>query len=121
MFFFSSRRRRTRKRNVTGVQTCALPILAGLRVRHVRLAGRLVEGEYVCRADDVAQAAADAALGNDLDVRGLHAQEEFLHVGPPQRRPTGHVVADVGRKQEHPRSEERRGGKEGRSRWAAYR
>src|ERR1043166_2474228 len=27
LFFFSSRRRHTRFRNVTGVQTCALPIL----------------------------------------------------------------------------------------------
>src|ERR1051325_7952631 len=30
-FFFSSRRRHTRLRTVTGVQTCALPIMDGLR------------------------------------------------------------------------------------------
>src|SRR3546814_7033665 len=34
LFFFSSRRRHTRCALVTGVQTCALPISIGLRVRN---------------------------------------------------------------------------------------
>src|SRR3546814_3649339 len=42
-FFFSSRRRHTRCALVTGVQTCALPILRELRVG--RSEGRLVEVE----------------------------------------------------------------------------
>ena len=33
-FFYSSRRRHTRYISVTGVQTCALPILAGKVARH---------------------------------------------------------------------------------------
>ena len=35
-FFFSSRRRHTRCADVTGVQTCALPILTELRVSDLR-------------------------------------------------------------------------------------
>src|SRR3546814_9636919 len=35
-FFFSSRRRHTRCALVTGVQTCALPILCRFRVRSIR-------------------------------------------------------------------------------------
>src|SRR3546814_9238241 len=34
-FFFSSRRRHTRCALVTGVQTCALPILIGLEILHI--------------------------------------------------------------------------------------
>src|SRR3546814_1108191 len=37
MFFFSSRRRHTRCALVTGVQTCALPILKRHKNRHFRL------------------------------------------------------------------------------------
>src|SRR3546814_7947068 len=46
-FFFSSRRRHTRCALVTGVQTCALPILTG----RPRLAPALVEVRLRCRTD----------------------------------------------------------------------
>src|SRR3546814_4876326 len=44
VFFFSSRRRHTRCALVTGVQTCALPILAVARERHF---GRAAEACFV--------------------------------------------------------------------------
>src|SRR6188474_636175 len=39
VFFFSSRRRHTRCRYVTGVQTCALPILSGTLLPRPNLSG----------------------------------------------------------------------------------
>src|SRR6056297_1587312 len=42
LFFFSSRRRHTRFSGVTGVQTCALPIM----IRHTRFSG--VTGVQTC-------------------------------------------------------------------------
>src|SRR3546814_10610979 len=42
IYFFSSRRRHTRCALVTGVQTCALPILAGKAERRQVLGGSLV-------------------------------------------------------------------------------
>src|ERR1051325_11920169 len=41
VFFFSSRRRHTRLRTVTGVQTCALPISRGHSMRHQKKTVRL--------------------------------------------------------------------------------
>src|ERR1043166_415244 len=46
MFFFSSRRRHTRFRNVTGVQTCALPISRELRWLGRFLLPGLFDGEH---------------------------------------------------------------------------
>src|SRR3546814_2514704 len=47
-FFFSSRRRHTRCALVTGVQTCALPILwdtdAGLAAEKLRLVEKVIQG-----------------------------------------------------------------------------
>src|SRR3546814_826945 len=70
-FFFSSRRRHTRCALVTGVQTCALPILTGHRAgdhHDVRLDGAANGGRAADRQllrDDVAL---DRAV--DLDVTG---------------------------------------------------
>src|SRR3546814_4443333 len=43
-FFFSSRRRHTRCALVTGVQTCALPILCSSAIARRRLGGRTLHG-----------------------------------------------------------------------------
>src|SRR3546814_1886581 len=48
-FFFSSRRRHTRCALVTGVQTCALPILSEVRICDVAEAVGLVELVVVIR------------------------------------------------------------------------
>src|SRR3546814_14888783 len=57
-FFFSSRRRHTRCALVTGVQTCALPILVDLRVRLDRFAGAIHRHQFahigVAERDEVA-------------------------------------------------------------------
>src|SRR2546430_8361627 len=85
---------------VTGVQTCALPISAPfdphqLAEDDLRLAGR--EPEQL-----------------EADLQGLHLA---VVVGAPDvdevLPPAGELVAVI-------RSEERRVGKEGRSRWAPY-
>src|SRR3546814_7834152 len=76
MFFFSSRRRHTRCALVTGVQTCALPDLEGLRLlgghlgsRHRRfLTGRartLSEQRELAPARSDAVAAVDEARAHD--------------------------------------------------------
>src|SRR3546814_995010 len=89
-FFFSSRRRHTRCALVTGVQTCALPIL-GIdqivvesarmchRVGH-RLLGDRVEGDAV-----------------DRGRQRLLAAQQFLHM--PAYRLT--LAVGVGRSEEH--------------------
>src|SRR3546814_16794820 len=86
-FFFSSRRRHTRCALVTGVQTCALPILAA------------------------AALALDPRDALDEDRLGAEAENLFLgrraHVGRADLRPQ----AARGRDRLQ-RSEERRGGKE---------
>src|SRR3546814_1060883 len=101
-FFFSSRRRHTRCALVTGVQTCALPIFAGVtddidRFHFNRAVARLYEfTNAILDADDEA--------GQDM----IWARREALEV---LARLTG-------------RSEERRVGKECvstcRSRWSPY-
>ncbi len=81
-FFFSSRRRHTRLVQVTGVQTCALPIFDLL-------------GIMALKEEEVA----DYTLEERLKL-----EEEYL----------GIYLSG------HPRSEERRVGKECRSRWSPY-
>src|SRR2546430_7290729 len=82
---------------VTGVQTCALPIC---RER------RLVAGHVVER-DRVAEGVAELAL-----LEHLHHARDVLGLSP------SHDVCKLGCAQE--RSEERRVGKECRSRWSPY-
>src|ERR1043166_5833586 len=59
-FFFSSRRRHTRFRNVTGVQTCALPIWRREEILLERRGGALL--------DDVGRAAQPGEDPGDLDA-----------------------------------------------------
>src|SRR3546814_7619677 len=61
--FFSSRRRHTRCALVTGVQTCALPIL--------RLGGYMVESNCGHIGDDI-----DARAGDDPTLYGYRAGVE---------------------------------------------
>src|SRR3546814_10110833 len=100
LFFFSSRRRHTRCALVTGVQTCALPILRAAGYR-TYLTGKWHLGSDatrlpVARGYDRAFSLADAGADN-FDQRPIEGMY---------------------------RSEERRVGKEcvstGRSRWAPY-
>src|SRR3546814_7786945 len=102
-FFFSSRRRHTRCALVTGVQTCALPILAGQRRRQRRaIFGRSPQRPFrrvrqalarqVARRRD----AGHARSVGEVDVTGMGVGRLEL-----KRQ-------SVGRK----RSEERRVGKE---------
>src|SRR6056300_1818010 len=55
-FFFSSRRRQTRFLNVTGVQTCALPICTRLNSKHKqKTAYEISECDWssdVCRSEE---------------------------------------------------------------------
>src|SRR3546814_4608784 len=54
LFFFSSRRRHTRCALVTGVQTCALPILGKKEIKDIPILGKLMEWGstvFVDRAD----------------------------------------------------------------------
>src|SRR3546814_3145476 len=102
LFFFSSRRRHTRCALVTGVQTCALPILPGLVPR----AG----GEHPAKG-----VAGVGRLESEIAGHRAGARDQQL-VLLKQRR--GGRVVRLGRRL---RSEERRVGKECvstcRSRW----
>src|SRR3546814_2664405 len=66
-FFFSSRRRHTRCALVTGVQTCALPILA----QRINVAALLLHRNRIARLQEIKRAAPDAALG-PVGVRFRH-------------------------------------------------
>src|SRR3546814_6167133 len=70
-FFFSSRRRHTSCALVTGVQTCALPILERQPVLHAgmraRRADRLVERVVAHRAEGLAVAGAEALHGGGVE------------------------------------------------------
>src|SRR3546814_17576562 len=74
-FFFSSRRRHTRCALVTGVQTCALPILARFGLPRLDRIGALPEGTCVAR--------------RKLLIKGF----EFGRVG--NTRAPEHIVARV--------------------------
>src|ERR1043166_10018038 len=68
IFFFSSRRRHTRFRNVTGVQTCALPICAFERVETPQIHRQAVGREL----RDLLGALARGAGARDPLVRLFH-------------------------------------------------
>src|SRR3989475_6243698 len=118
-FFFSSRRRHTRfdcdwsscifffqakdgirDLTVTGVQTCALPILQSLERLALRLQLRAVPIEVVRAVDARKRLVAVGAVG------------EIPHAGRGRIEPLEIVLEG--------RSEERRVGKECRSRWTSY-
>src|SRR3546814_7629721 len=71
-FFFSSRRRHTRCALVTGVQTCALPILTRIRTN-----GTLITAEL---ARDLKAAGLGGCL---VDVMGAHAATHDGMTGTP--------------------------------------
>ena len=91
-FFFSSRRRHTRSFHVTGVQTCALPISGP--------AGRTQRPGMLLRWT----AWANSSLPT------ITCDKPRRESTPSRRWMTGFRI----------RSEERRVGKEGRSRWSPY-
>src|SRR5260370_25167296 len=93
-YFFFQAEDGIRDSSVTGVQTCALPIC------ELRLVGRVGEAAGSQR---VAQAEADVVL--------LENFAKLVEMREPR------VFAAGGH---HPRSEERRVGKECRSRWSPY-
>src|SRR3546814_10926058 len=73
MFFFSSRRRHTRCALVTGVQTCALPILA-----HVDILSALPEGAAVLLQKPMGlDLAAATAIRDVCRARRLTASVNF--------------------------------------------
>src|SRR3546814_2017021 len=96
LFFFSSRRRHTRCALVTGVQTCALPILAGQPPLDLDLAP-LPEDAVVY---DIVYAPLETGLLADAHARGLDtvdglemlvaqaalAFEIFFGAEPPRER-----------------------------------
>src|SRR5256885_16523155 len=88
-FFFFQAEDGIRDYKVTGVQTCALPIFDGLRVHESQILGRVGEGFRY-------------AQGRLAPARLTHCMR---WLGAARR------AHDI-------RSEERRGGEEGRSRWA---
>src|SRR5438067_4839105 len=94
VFFFFQAEDGIRDRNVTGVQTCALPISIGL----LCIRRSLAEGRIVGFATGLGAATADATYGA-IAAFGLTAISSFL------------VAQKL-------RSEERRVGKECRSGWA---
>src|SRR5881397_3506532 len=77
-FFFSSRRRHTRWLNVTGVQTCALPIWAML------LEAQLVE--HLERVDGGRHPRVhDPRLdGREIEAEGLAVRLHLVDVGSPE-------------------------------------
>src|SRR3546814_17660036 len=109
LFFFSSRRRHTRCALVTGVQTCALPILRAATEAHL-IAPESAAEEH---AAELAQGP-EAAMGDDPlgKVQGEDFTTDDVLV---EERPEGG---------EAERSEERRVGQECvrtcRSRWSPY-
>src|SRR3546814_8430998 len=108
LFFFSSRRRHTRCALVTGVQTCALPILIGANGAGKSTTLRAISGLLKVRAGTITwEGRPITNLEPDRIVAAgiAHCPEE-RHIWPNMR------------------SEERRVGKEDgstcRSRWSPY-
>src|SRR3546814_4351790 len=106
-FFFSSRRRHTRCALVTGVQTCALPILGCGMVQAAELSQQVLglSAQNVARVRDLVDAIGCPTTAPDLGA------EHWLE----------HMRVD---KKTQGRSEERRVGEECvrtcRSRWSQY-
>src|SRR3546814_2474285 len=102
MFFFSSRRRHTRGALVTGVQTCALPIL----------------GEHIRKALDPDVAGFEVKLGQLIIRTRAGAVDRVLTFLRDDSTCRFEMLVDI------TRSEERRVGKECvstcRSRWSPY-
>src|SRR5256886_15938447 len=98
-FFFFQAEDGIRDLTVTGVQTCALPILS-TKWAHHRVLERMAQGKI------------DILLGTQMIAKGL----DF-----PNVTVVGVVDADTGlHLPDFRRSEERRVGKECRSRWSPY-
>src|SRR3546814_7786853 len=103
-FFFSSRRRHTRCALVTGVQTCALPILVGEAFEAAQRMNQSITGQtYKGKESDM-----DLVLNRFGAVSmALAVEKHCERIKEPTR---GRVYAAL-------RSEERRVGKEGVSKW----
>src|SRR2546430_5349377 len=102
-FFFASRRRHPRF-DCDGVQTCALPICPVLRHGD----GRRVVGSE-----------GDGRRGADHRSR-LVGEAGAQSIPPVERQTESRGRQLEGRGDDPDRSEERRGGKEGRSRWSPH-
>src|SRR3546814_19193454 len=118
MCFFSSRRRHTRCALVTGVQTCALPISAGLRYTRDRKTFTPVPSQLLTAPTFLAGGVVAKGYPADPDIK-LSWGEFTGRVGldwSPQLEFTDDTLL-------YARSEERRVGKECvstcRSRWSA--
>src|SRR3546814_1139426 len=72
VFFFSSRRRHTRCALVTGVQTCALPILSPLTLADRRIYNRLIANAWERISEPVIHRIAKTAL------KGTHQGNERI-------------------------------------------
>src|SRR3546814_19537017 len=114
IFFFSSRRRHTRCALVTGVQTCALPILSWLRSHNYPDFRFLIDvrdmtDEEAFRIADIENRARD-------DLTDLERARDYLRALDAYYTGRPKVMAE--------RSDERRVGKECvstcRSRWSPY-
>src|SRR3546814_17695743 len=91
-FFFSSRRRHTRCALVTGVQTCALPILRGSFIG-LMLMGPILVGSTLMTEEAVAS---DAA-GQPLDGCEVRDVAGYLETDPQWRSPqTVLAFMDIG-------------------------
>src|SRR5256885_13758621 len=102
LFFFFQAEDGIRDYKVTGVQTCALPILADVLASAFDSAGQRCSAlRLLCLQDEVA----------DRTLTMLRDALQEWNLGNPDRLST-----DVG----PVRSEERRVGKECRSRWSPY-
>ena len=104
-FFFSSRRRHTRSGRVTGVQTCALPIYETPQAE--------VGTEQLTLA--VGENNAGYRLGFYVQIRDVMNREYGrIFAGETDVETAFATIEEEGR------SEERRVGKECRSRWSPY-
>src|SRR5207249_7915834 len=98
-----------RARNVTGVQTCALPILAHALPRVLDLVGDVTHDHRVRHRE--------VASGEDR-VDDLLLELTTLVLRAPRLELSAQLGAERGEARELARSEERRVGEGGRYRWA---
>src|SRR3546814_8061269 len=89
-FFLSSRRRHTRCALVTGVQTCALPILCGLNDELENAFRLLARGE----ADRLGNAHARVLWADDLGPTGDHARLDEAESAKCRAPDLRHQVTD---------------------------